>query len=411
MMQILLKNISRLYTPDVHAGYGKVEEKQNIHLLIDNGKIAAISDSLKNLPYPQADYVFDLKGKTVLPGFIDAHTHPIFWKTREDEFIMRIQGKTYEEIAAAGGGIRNSVRKFRQAGKEEIKEVSRQRIKPFLEFGVTTIEAKSGYGLSTKDEVKALEIINELNAEQPLDLIPTFLGAHEVPDEYQNNRQAYVDLVCNEMIPLIAERKLAKYCDVFCEEGVFTVDESRKILTTAQKYGLQARIHADELSPFGGAELAAEIGAVTADHLVQISDQGIEALAKAGVIPVLLPGTTFFLGKDRYAPARKMIDAGCQVAVSTDFNPGSSTTQNFQLMWTIGALKLKLLPEELLWASTYIPAKSLGLHDRLGRIEVGLQADLVVLNIPNLNYLPYHYGLNHTFLTIKNGMVVYSSGS
>ena len=407
-MGILLKNISNLYTADLSSGYGAVKVLHNVNVFIENGIIKSIfSEDDQSLSH-QAEIVYDLSGKTLLPGFIDAHTHPIFWKTREDEFVMRIQGKSYEEIAAAGGGIRNSVRKFRQASKEAIKEVSRERIRPFLEFGVTTIEAKSGYGLSTNDEIKALEIINELNAEQPLDLIPTFLGAHEVPDEYQDNRQAYVDLVCNEMIPLVAERKLAKYCDVFCEEGVFTVDESRKILTTAQKYGLQARIHADELSPFGGAELAAEIGAVTADHLVQISDRGIEALAASGVIPVLLPGTTFFLGKDHYAPARKMIEAGCQVAISTDFNPGSSTTQNFQLMWTIGALKLKMLPEELLWAGTYVPAKSLGLQDRLGGIEVGKQADLVALDIPNLNYLPYHYGINHTVMTIKKGEVVYS---
>ncbi len=407
-MSLLLKNISRLYTPDLSAGYGKIVEKHNVHLLIESGRIAAIFNSNDALQNIQADSQLDLSGKTVLPGFIDAHTHPVFWKTREDEFIMRVQGKSYEEIAAAGGGIRNSVRAFRQASKEAIKEVTRERIHPFLSFGVTTIEAKSGYGLSTNDEIKALEIINELNAEQPLDLVPTFLGAHEVPDEYQNDRQAYVDLVCNEMIPLVAERKLAKYCDVFCEEGVFTVEESRKILTTAQKYGLQARIHADELSPFGGAELAAEIGAVTADHLVQISDRGISDLAAAGVIPVLLPGTTFFLGKDRYAPARKMIEAGCQVAVSTDFNPGSSTTQNLQLMWTIGALKLKMLPGELLWATTYVPAKSLGLHETLGTVEVGKQADLVVLDIPNLNYLPYHYGINHTVMTIKKGEVVYA---
>ncbi len=407
-MSFLLKNISRLYTPDVSAGYGKIVEKHNVHLLIESGRIAAIFNSDDALQNIQADSQLDLSGKTVLPGFIDAHTHPVFWKTREDEFIMRVQGKSYEEIAAAGGGIRNSVRAFRQASKEAIKEVTRERIHPFLSFGVTTIEAKSGYGLSTADEIKALEVIRELDAEQPLDLVPTFLGAHEVPDEYQNDRQAYVDLVCNEMIPLVAERKLAEYCDVFCEEGVFTVEESRKILTTAQKYGLQARIHADELSPFGGAELAAEIGAVTADHLVQISDRGISDLAAAGVIPVLLPGTTFFLGKDRYAPARKMIEAGCQVAVSTDFNPGSSTTQNLQLMWTIGALKLKMLPGELLWATTYVPAKSLGLHETLGTVEVGKQADLVVLDIPNLNYLPYHYGINHTVMTIKKGEVVYA---
>ncbi len=408
-MRTLLKNIANLYSPDVKAGYGKIKKWHNVHLLIEDGTIKNIAFSDTENEGETPDKVIDVTGMTVVPGFIDAHTHPVFWKTREDEFIMRIQGKSYEEIAAAGGGIRNSVRAFRQASKEAIKWVTQERIHPFLSFGVTTIEAKSGYGLSTHDEIKALEIINELNAEQPLDLVPTFLGAHEVPDEYQSKRQAYVDLVCNEMIPLVAERKLARYCDVFCEEGVFTVNESRRILTTAQKYGMQVRIHADELSPFGGAELAAEIGAVTADHLVKISHRGIKEMAKAGVIPVLLPGTTFFLGKDQYAPARKMIEAGCQVAISTDFNPGSSTTQNFQLMWTIGALKLKMLPEELLWASTYIPAKSLGLEKRLGEIEVGKQADLIVLDIPNLNYLPYHYGINHTVMTIKKGRVVYST--
>ncbi len=407
-MRLYLKNIAHLYTPDVQAAYGTVRELRQVDLLIEDGIIKAITPFAKGASEPQADQTYDLSGRTLLPGFIDAHTHPVFWKTREDEFIMRIQGKSYEEIAAAGGGIRNSVRAFRQADKQAIKEVTRERLKPFLQFGVTTIEAKSGYGLSTADELKALEIINELNAEQPLDLIPTFLGAHEVPDEYQNDRQAYVDLVCKEMIPLVAERKLARYCDVFCEEGVFTVEESRRILRTAQEYGLQARVHADELSAFGGAELAAEIGAVTADHLVKISDAGIAALAERGVIPVLLPGTTFFLGKDQYAPARKMIEAGCAVAVSTDFNPGSSTTQNLQLMWTIAALKLKMLPGELLWATTYIPAKSLQLHDRLGSIEIGKQADLIVLDVPNLNYLPYHYGLNHTVMTIKKGQVVYS---
>ncbi len=406
-MRTLLKNIAHLYTPDTKRQFGQILDLENVHLLLEDGQIKTIVQSAEALP--EAEKVIDLSGKCLLPGFIDPHTHPVFWKTREDEFIMRVQGKSYEEIAAAGGGIRNSVRKFRQASKEEIKEVTRQRIARFLEFGVTTIEAKSGYGLSTADEIKSLEIINELNQEQPLEMVPTFLGAHEVPDEYQQKRQAYVDLVCQEMIPLVAERKLAKYCDVFCEKGVFTVEESRRILETAMEYGLKARIHADELAAFGGAELAAEIGAITADHLVMASDQGIEAMAQAGVIPVLLPGTTFFLGKDQYARARKMIETGCQVAVSTDFNPGSSTTQNLQLIWTIAALKLKMLPGELLWASTYVPALSLDLADKLGSIEEGKQADLVVLDIPNLNYLPYHYGVNHTFMTIKKGEVVYRS--
>ena len=406
-MRTLLKNIAHLYTPDPRGKFGDILDFEHVHLLIEDGRIGQMVTAGQSMP--AADRVLDLSGKCLLPGFIDPHTHPVFWKTREDEFIMRIQGKSYEEIAAAGGGIRNSVRKFRQASKEEIKSVTRERIKKFLEFGVTTIEAKSGYGLSTADEIKSLEIIRELDAEQPLDLIPTFLGAHEIPDEAQSDPQLYVDLVCEKMIPLVAERKLAKYCDVFCEKGVFTVEQSRKILLTALDYGLKARIHADELAAFGGAELAAEIGAVTADHLVMASDQGIEAMAKKGVIPVLLPGTTFFLGKEQYARARDMIAAGCLVAISTDFNPGSSTTQNLQLIWTIAALKLKMLPGELLWASTYVPALSLNLEKQLGTIEPGKQADLVALNIPNLNYLPYHYGINHTYLTIKKGNIVYQA--
>jgi len=406
-MSLLIKNIGRIYTPLKSLPFSEIKEYDNCSILIEDGKISAIHEN--NGSRPQADDVIDAGGKTVLPGFIDAHTHPVFWAAREQEFIMRIQGRSYEEIAEAGGGIRNSVRKFRQADKHAVKEVTAKRIAKFPEFGVTTIEAKSGYGLSTADEIKSLEIINELNDEQPLDMVPTFLGAHEVPDEYQDNRRGYIDLLKNEMIPLVSERKLARYCDVFCEKGVFTVEESREILQTALDHDLKLRIHADELSPFGGAELAAELNAATADHLVQASDKGIEQMAEAGVIPVMLPGTTFYLRKEIFAPARKMIDAGCEIALSTDFNPGSSVTQNLQLIWTISALKMGLLPNEMLWAATLIPARSLSLEDSIGSIESGKQADLVILVIPNLNYLAYHYGINHTFMTIKNGQVIYKS--
>ncbi len=404
-MSLLIRNISNLYTPAAGLPYGQLKTMHRVHVFVQDGIIQQIFSGDEQPP--QAETVFDATGKTLVPGFIDAHTHPVFWKTREDEFIMRVQGKSYEEIALAGGGIRSSVRRFREAKKEEIKTLTRTRIKTFLEFGVTTIEAKSGYGLSTEDEVKALEIINELNDEQPLEMIPTFLGAHEIPDEFQQDRRGYIDLIKNQMLPLIAERNLARYCDVFCEKGVFTVDESREILLEARRYGLDARIHADELSPFGGAEMAAEIKARTADHLVQISDRGIEDMALAGVIPVLLPGTTFFLGKDGYAPARKMLAAGCEVALSTDFNPGSSATQNLQLIWTIAALKLKMLPEEILWAVTLTAARSLNMDSRLGSIEEGKQADLLLLDIPNLNYLAYHYGINHTVITVKEGKIVF----
>jgi imidazolonepropionase len=407
-MKTLIQNITNVYTPAGNLPWGQINELHNCDILIEDGNIGEISS--KKISGINVDLVIDGSGKTLLPGFVDCHTHPVFWKTREDEFIMRTQGKSYEEIAAAGGGIRNSVRQFRKASKEEIKIKTRERIDLFLQYGTTTIEAKSGYGLSVDDELKSLEIIKELNDEQPLDLVPTFLGAHEIPDEYQNNRKQYIELIKTQMIPNVVDQKLAVFCDVFCERGVFTVAESRQILEAAKVHDLKIRIHADELSAFGGAELAAQLKAVSADHLVRASEAGILAMANAGVIPVLLPGTTFFLGKDEYAPARKMIDAGCEIAVATDFNPGSSTTQNIQLMWTIGALKLKLSPAELLWATTLTAAKSLDLNDQIGSIEIGKKADLVLLDIPNLNYLPYHYGINHTVMTLKNGNVVYEKG-
>jgi imidazolonepropionase len=407
-MKTLIQNITNVYTPAGNLPWGQINELHNCDILIEDGNIGEISS--KKISGINFDLVIDGSGKTLLPGFVDCHTHPVFWKTREDEFIMRTQGKSYEEIAAAGGGIRNSVRQFRKASKEEIKIKTRERIDLFLQYGTTTIEAKSGYGLSVDDELKSLEIIKELNDEQPLDLVPTFLGAHEIPDEYQNNRKQYIELIKTQMIPNVVDQKLAVFCDVFCERGVFTVAESRQILEAAKVHDLKIRIHADELSAFGGAELAAQLKAVSADHLVRASEAGILAMANAGVIPVLLPGTTFFLGKDEYAPARKMIDAGCEIAVATDFNPGSSATQNIQLMWTIGALKLKLSPAELLWATTLTAAKSLDLNDQIGSIEIGKKADLVLLDIPNLNYLPYHYGINHTVMTLKNGNVVYEKG-
>lgn len=406
-MKKLITNIKSVYSADPAGKYGEIRKMDDVSILIEDGKISGIFSLTDKLPESKDTEKINASGACVLPGFVDAHTHPVFWKTRENEFIMRIEGKSYEEIAEAGGGIRNSSRAFQQASKEQIKKVSLERINTFFLYGTTTIEAKSGYGLSTRDEIKSLEIIRELNDEQQLEMAATFLGAHEVPDEYRQRRHDYIDLVINEMIPLVAKNRLAKYCDVFCEKGVFSVEETRTILHAAKAAGLKARIHADELNAFGGAELAAEIGAVTADHLVKISKQGIKDMAEKGVIPVLLPGTTFFLRKDEYAPAREMIDAGCQVAVATDFNPGSSMTQNMQLIWTIAALKLGMLPGELLWATTLVPARSLQMEDKIGTIEVGKQADLIFLNIPSLDYLPYHYGINHNLMTIKKGEIVF----
>ena len=407
-MRLLITNIGRLYSPAADKRYGDFRELRDVSIMIRDDTIEQIFPKDKKLPKTGRIKIINARGMTLLPGFVDAHTHPVFWQTRENEFIARLAGKTYEEIAAAGGGIRNSARAFQNAAKEEIKETTRDRLKTFTIYGTTTIEAKSGYGLSTRDEIKALEIIQELNAETDLEMIPTFLGAHEVPDEYHDRREAYINLVIDEMIPKVAERKLAKFCDVFCEQGVFSIGETRRILAAAARHGLAARIHADELNPSGGAELAAELGAISADHLVMISDQGIKQMTSKRVIAILLPVTTFFLRKDRYAPARKMIDAGCDVAVATDFNPGSSMTQNMQLAWSVAALKMGMLPGELLWATTLIPAKSLKIDNRIGSIDIGKQADMILLDIPNLDYLPYHIGVNHVKLTVKKGQIIHS---
>ncbi len=405
-MKVLITNIGNLYSPDIEGAYGDLIHLKNVSLLIEDGYIIEILHE-KNSQVADIEQVINGMEQTLLPGFIDAHTHPVFWKTREAEFIMRIEGRSYEEIAAAGGGIRNSARQFRTAGKEEIKEITRKRIRTFFEYGTTTIEAKSGYGLSPESEIKALEIISELNQDQQLEMIPTFLGAHEIPDDYRSRREEYIQLIVERMIPEVSGRNLARYCDVFCEKGVFSIQETRAILETAEKYGLRTRIHADELHPFGAAELAAELRTVTADHLVKVSAQGIQAMADNHVIPVILPATTFFLRKDEYAPARKMLETGCEVALATDFNPGSSMTQNMQLVWTIAALKLGMLPGELLWATTYIPAKSLAEEQKIGSIQPGKQADLVLMDIPNLEYLAYHMGINHVSITVKKGKVTF----
>jgi len=406
-MKTLIKNISNLYSPQSSGNFGDLIHLCNASVLLEDGLISSVNPADTQRQEANMDKVIDASGLTLLPGFVDAHTHPVFRHTRESEFIMRIQGKSYEEIAAAGGGIRHSSRSFQKAGKSEIKTLTEKRLQTFIEYGTTTIEAKSGYGLSLQSELKALEIIAELNQEQPLEMVPTFLGAHEVPDDYRNKREAYIELIIDEMLPRIAEQNLARYCDVFCEKGVFSIDESRRILQAAAAHGLAARLHADELYPFGGAELAAEMKAHAADHLVNVSKSGIRAMAASQVIPVLLPATTFFLKKDVYAPAREMLAAGCQLAVATDFNPGSSMTQNMQFIWTIAALKLALMPNELVWATTYIPAKSLRLHDKIGSIEKGKQADLILLDIANIETLPYHMAINHIVMTIKKGEIVY----
>jgi imidazolonepropionase len=343
----------------------------------------------------------DATGRVVMPGFVDPHTHLVFGRTREDEFEMRCLGKTYEEIAAAGGGIRASARRFQATPRAEILAQASALRASALRFGTTTIEVKSGYGLSTDAEITALEIAGEIDDRG--DVVRTFLGAHEVPDAWRHDRAGYVRLVCDEMLPKVAARGLAKFCDVFCEQHVFTCDETRTISRRAKELGLAVKLHADELAGTGGAELAVELGAVSADHLMAVSDAGIAALAGSPTIAVLLPGTSFFLGMKRFAPARRMIEAGCAVALATDCNPGSSYTENPQEVVTIACVGLGLRPIEALAMFTRNAAYAVGLGNEVGRIAQGFRADLLVLDVPNHRHVAYHHGVNHVAAVVHHG--------
>jgi imidazolonepropionase len=357
---------------------------------------------------PPETEVIDACAKVVLPGFIDSHTHLIFAGSRENEFEQRLQGMSYQQIAAQGGGINATVRCVREASKEQLKTLARQRLDRMLHFGVTTVEVKSGYGLTMADEIKCLEVIAELNAEGPMELIPTFLGAHAVPPEYRSNRDGYLRLLIDEMLPEIAQSRLARFCDVFCETGVFDLQESERILARARDLGFQLKLHADELTPLGGAELAARLGAVSADHLLCITEAGIDALAASGTVATLLPGTAFFLGM-AYAPARKLIERGVPVALASDCNPGTCPTENLPLVGAMACTQMKLLPAEALTAMTLNAAAALGCSDRLGSIEVGKQADLIICDVPDYRHLFYHFGVNHVWRVIKRGRVVFAA--
>lgn len=384
--------------------------------LIENGGIAVSVDEIiavggsdevqGKTELAESCTVIDAGGRVVTPGLVDPHTHPVFARTREQEFEMRLQGKSYMEIAQAGGGIRSSVRDLREASKQDLIKQTEKCLNRLLKHGVTTIEAKSGYGLSTEAEIKSLEVISDLNESHPIDLVPTFLGAHEVPDEYRERRAEYEDLVINEMIPAVVERKLAEYSDIFCEKGVFEIESSRRIQSAAKAAGLKLRFHADELDSVGGAELAAELGAATADHIVYISDAGIKAMAKSGTVAVLLPGTTFSLAGKQYAPARKMIESGVVVALSTDCNPGSSYTESLPFIISLAALQLKMTTAEALSAVTVNAAYSLDRSEIVGRLEKGMQADMVLWDMNDYRELPYHYAVNLVSRVVKKGKVV-----
>jgi imidazolonepropionase len=345
--------------------------------------------------------------KVVMPGLIDAHTHLIFAGSRENEFEQRIQGLSYQEIAGRGGGILSTVAATRQASFDELLSLGKRRLDRMLSKGVTTVEAKSGYGLSLRDEIKILKVMKALQESHPIDIVPTFLGAHTVPKEFGQERAHYVDLLTEEMIPQVAQERLAEFCDVFCEEKAFTLEESKKILETGKRYGLKPKIHADQLSSGCGAELAAEVHAYSADHLEYASPEGIQKMAEKGVTAVLLPGASFFLSMKKYPPARDMIEQGVAVALATDLNPGSSMTESLPMMMTMGCTMYKLLPKEVIQAITIHAAKSMGREKEIGSLEPGKQADVLVLDIPNYRYLPYHFGVDHGETVIKKGKIIY----
>lgn len=350
----------------------------------------------------------DATGKVVVPGLIDSHTHLIFAGSRENEFEQRIQGLSYLEIAERGGGILSTVEATRKASFDELFLLGKKRLDRMLSKGITTLEAKSGYGLSLQDELKILKVMKALQENHPIEIVPTFLGAHTVPREFRDARTRYIDLLTKEMIPKVAQERLAKFCDVFCEEKAFTVEESKKILETGKQYGLKPKIHADQLSPGGGAELAAEVNAFSADHLEYVSQEGIKKMAEKGVTAVLLPGASFFLSMKKYPPARDMIEQGVPVSLATDLNPGSSMTESLPLMMTMGCTMFKMTPKEVIQATTVHAARSIGREKEIGSLEVGKQADILLLDIPNYRYLPYHFGVDHVEKVIKKGKVVYT---
>jgi len=350
-------------------------------------------------------------GLVGLPGFVDSHTHLPFAGSREEEFALRIKGYTYQQLADAGMGIRTTVRATRQISKTELLALCLKRLDQMLLYGTTTAEAKSGYGLNMEDEIKQLEVIRDVGRMHPVDLVATFMGAHEVPEEYRSRKEDYIDLLIHKIIPEVRKKDLARFFDVFCEKGVFSVEETERLVQAAQAAGFRVKIHADEFAPLGGAELAAKIGAASADHLIAVTEAGIQALAQSATVATLLPGVSFFLMQEKKAPARRFIDAGAIVALASDFNPGSSMTESMLFILQLGVFTLKMTIEEAVNAVTANAAYALGLQDQVGSLEAGKKMDLVLCEIPNYPFLVYHLGINPIKYVIKNGDVVVKDGS
>ena len=410
--KLLIKNAAELITcsgqaPKKGAAMAELGSIADGALLIEDGIICRVGATHEVLDgVDEQDYqVVDAAGKCVLPGFIDSHTHFVFGGYRPDEFFWRLNGTPYLDILARGGGILSSVTATRSASLAELQELGRQRLAAMLAMGVTTVEGKSGYGLDLETELRQLQVMAALNEEQPVTVVPTFMGAHAVPAEYKGRTDEYVTYLTDTVLPAVGQQNLAEFCDVFCEQGVFSREQSRRILLAAQQLGLKAKIHADEIVPLGGAELAAELGAYSADHLLQASDAGIAAMGRRGTVATLLPMTAFCL-KEHYARARQMIDAGVAVALASDYNPGSCFSHSLPLVMALAAIKLNMSPAEIVTALTINAAAALDRADRVGSLEVGKQADVLVLKYPSHAFLVYHVGMNIVETVVKHGRIV-----
>jgi imidazolonepropionase len=412
-LNLLLKNISQLVTVAARGKTAKTgADMRDLGVLTDagvlcrDGRIAwagPMREWKVNLAPDVAEY--DASGMTVLPGFVDSHTHMMFAGSREKEFALRSEGATYRQIAEQGGGILSTVSHVRAAGKKELKGQTVRYMNAMMRGGTTTVEIKSGYGLDMDAEIRMLEGITELGIEELMDVVPTFLGAHAVPPEYRGRTSDYVAFLTGTIIPYVGRKKLARFCDVFCDQGYFTVEESERVLLAARSQGMRLKLHADELTPAGGAELAARLRAVSADHLEHVSVRGIAEMKDAGVVAGLLPGVSFFLNHG-YAPARALIDAGVPVAIASDFNPGSCMSFSMPMMMTIACTQMHMTPEEAVTASTLNGAAALGLSGEIGSIEIGKKADLIVADVPDYRFLAYHFGTDHVRTTIKNGTIL-----
>ena len=350
--------------------------------------------------------IIDAAGKAVLPGFVDSHTHFVFGGYRPEEFSWRLRGDSYMDILNRGGGILNTVTATRKASRHELLSAGLKRLDTLMSFGVTTVEGKSGYGLDFETEIKQLEVMAEADRQHPLDVVATFLGAHAIPPGYKGRGDRFIDFIIKEVMPEVVGKNLAEFCDVFCEKGVFSIEQSRRLLTAASTMGLKPKLHADEIVPLGGAELAAELGAISADHLLHASDRGIDAMAGAGVVATLLPGTAFGL-KEPYARARHIIDRGCAISLATDLNPGSCFSESIPLLFALATLCMGISPEEAVTALTLNGAAALGRADTAGSLDPGKKGDLIILEFPSYKFIPYHMGVSTVEKTVKNGKVVF----